>query len=425
MTANPLHTPDQRAAEALALRLVERADVRAGREAERGAMLADPVAATLDGRLGLDRALDQWVLALAMREANGDVAAPVVTWNVANAPRPWFGHVYPGAAVAIDNPDNFNREIPIDGYGKYAIDLRFSDDPPQFSIVIEMEPEHHAGLGRNIGAFTLQQLLAGADAERRVRVTVGPGEGDGQFHLRTEPGRIQIYTRDSQRDWRQVPAQVSVRRLDPPAGHWPRSEDEIAAAVIRDLPAWVGFWRTFKDDFLGLPPPNTLVGPNGRDGGWGYLAGGRFRLRDDEALLVTLDAADSYYTGFQVADPWTISPDPALRTVSLNRGQVAANPDGTDTYAVSAVDPGVANWVDTAGLREGWAMARWQGVPAGADPARFIRDVRVVALDALYATLPPGTPRVDLAGRRAQFRERAAAFALRTNGSDWGGADAA
>ena len=76
---NPLYTQEQERAEILALRLIERPDVRAAREAARRDMLSDPAARTTDGNLGLDRALDQWVLALAMREANGDTASPVVT----------------------------------------------------------------------------------------------------------------------------------------------------------------------------------------------------------------------------------------------------------------------------------------------------------------------------------------------------------
>lgn len=419
MSANPLWTEDQAAAERLALRLIERADVRAAREAARAGLLADPLAQTRDGRLGLDRALDQWVLGLAMREANGDPADPRVTWNISNAPRDWFGHVYGGAAVAIDNPDNFNREVPIDGGGKYEIEIRFADDPPQFSIVAEIEPAHHAGLGVNIGAFTLQQLTDGLAPGAPVVVTLGPGEG-GRLHFRTEPGqRLQVYTRDSQRDWGQVPAHVTARRLDPPAGHTPRNEEAIAAAVIADLPAWVRFWSTFKDDFLGRPEPNRLVGPNGRDGGWGYLAGGRFRIADDEALIVTIDPAGSYYTGFQIADPWTISPDPMMRTVSLNRAQAAANPDGTLTFVVAAVDPGIANWIDTAGLAEGWMMLRWQGVPAGADPATFLREARLVAFDRVEADVAGDVPRVDLAGRRRQLLARARLHALRTGAPRW------
>jgi hypothetical protein len=412
--SNPLRTPDQEAAEKLALRLIERADVRAAREDARREMRGDPAAALPDGALALDRALDQWVLALAMREANGDPADPRVVWNVSNPPRHWFGHSYAGAAVAVDNPDNFNREIPVDGHGRYAIDIRFSANPPQFSVVIEMEPEHHAGLGRSIGALTLQQLLPHCDAERRVTVTVGPDAGGG-LHLRTEPGRIQIYTRDSQADWNQCPAEVSVRRLDPPAGWRPRDEDTVAAAVIACMPAWVRFWRGFKDSFLGFPDPNRLVGPNGRDGNWGYLAGGRFAIADDEALLVTLDPAGSYYTGFQITDPWTIAPDPMHRLASLNKAQVVPGADGTVTYAVALCDPGVANWIDSCGLHEGWMLARWQGVPPGAGIEAMIRDVRLVKLDSI----PARVPRIDLEGRRGQIAGRARAFARRTGIEGW------
>lgn len=420
MTDNPLWTDDQASAEKLALRLIERADVRAAREDARLMLLADPLAATLDGRLGLDRALDQWVLGLAMREANGDPSDPRVVWNISNAPRRWFGHVYAGAAVAIDNPDNFNREIPIDGDGQYAVDIRFSADPPQFSIVAEVEPAHHAGLGRNLGAFTLQQLAPFCDADGRVTVTVGP-QGGSATHLRTEPGaRIQVYTRDSQRDWRQVPAEVRVRRLDSPAKLRPRDEEEIARTMIADLPAWVAFWSSFKNDFLGHPEPNRLIGPNGREGGWGYLAGGRFDLGEGQGLLVTIDPAGSYYTGIQIADPWTISPDPMLRTVSLNSVQVAPSPNGTISYVVAGVDPGIANWIDTTGLEEGWVLLRWQGVPDGADPARFIRDVRLVDLAAIDREVDAGVPRVGLAARGQQLRDRARQHGLRTHASTWG-----
>jgi hypothetical protein len=418
MTVNPLWTEDQASAERLALRLIERPDVRAARESARQILLGDPLSKTLDGRIGLDRALDQWVLGLAMREVNGDPADPKVVWNISNAPRNWFGHIFPGAAVAIDNPDNINREIPIDGDGGYAVQIRFSSDPPQFSIVAEVEPEHHAGLGRNLGALTLQDLLPLCDSSRRVTVTVGPGDG-GPAHLKTERGaRIQVYTRDSQCGWEQVPAEVRVSRLDQLHASMPRSEEDIARIIIADMPAWVTFWSRFKDDFLGYPQPNRLVGPQGRDGGWGYLAGGRFALGDGEGLLITIDPARSRYTGIQVADPWTISPDPMLRTVSLAGSQVAPSTDGTITYVLAGVDAGIANWIDTAGLREGWVLLRWQGVPEGSDPAAFIRDVRVVDLSTLgdgEGPLPPS----DIALRRRQLVDRARSHGLRTAAAKW------
>lgn len=262
--------------------------------------------------------------------------------------------------------------------------------------------------------MTLQQLLPHADAQGRVLLTVGP-EAGGPQHFRSEPGQIQIYTRDSQAARTQRPAEVTVRRLDPPAGWTPRSEGEIAAAICTDMPAWARFWSGFKDNFLGYPDPNRLVGPSGRDGNWGIPAGGRYSIADDEAVLLTLDPVGSYYTGFQITDPWTIAPDPMHRLAALNRSQCAPNPDGTVTFALALRDLGIANWIDTCGLHQGWMMARWQGVPADAALDQMIRDVRLVTLDAI----PADIPRIDLAARCAQIAQRAREFALRTSPSGW------
>ena len=47
----------------------------------------------------------------------------------------------------------------------------------------------------------------------------------------------------------------------------------------------------------------------GRVGGWGFVAGLRYDLKADEALVVTTHNGGSRYTGFQLNDPWMIPPD--------------------------------------------------------------------------------------------------------------------
>jgi hypothetical protein len=412
--ASPLVTAQQRAAETLSLRLVEHPSVRSARETARLRLLADPVAQRPDGRLGLDRALDQWVLALAMRVANNDPFRPAAVWNVYNPARTWFGHTYPGAAVAIDNPDNVNREIPIDGASSYAIRGRYGARPGQFTIEIVADFDaSHAGLGRTLSALTSQQIKA--DADGSFTITVDTAEaGARPNHLRSEPGRLWVFARDSLPDWTQTPVALTVERLDGPDAPPARGEDALVEAIVAAMPGWVGFWCGFKDDFLGYPEPNRLVGPLGRPGGWGFLAGGRFAIAGDEAVVVTTIDGQANYTGFQVSDPWTISPDPVFRLASLNRTQARADEDGTYTYVLSSRDPGVHNWIDSCGLSEGWMMLRWQGVPPGADPKTLIKTVRLVRLAELAGALPRNTPTVDLAGRSRQIASRIATHGLRT-----------
>src|SRR3546814_10757370 len=74
----------------------------------------------------------------------------------------------------------------------------------------------------------------------------------------------------------------------------------------------------------------VVVMPQRRDseGGWGYIAGGKFKLADDEALVITTTDGGADYTGFQITDPWTLRPETLLRTSSLNKTQARKSPDG-------------------------------------------------------------------------------------------------
>jgi hypothetical protein len=98
---------------------------------------------------------------------------------------------------------------------------------------------------------------------------------------------------------------------------------------------------------------------------------------------------------------------------SLNKSQAVANTDGAYVYVLSLRDPGVHNWIDPVGLREGWMLLRWQGVPPTTDPATLIRSVTAVKLDDLEAALPAGTPKADIRSRSEQIKARMAEFAVR------------
>jgi hypothetical protein len=410
---NPLATKDQDAAEALALRLIERAPVRAAREIARRHMLGDPATQISSGRLGLERALDQWTLALAMRESNGDSARPKIIWNVDNTPRRWFGRLYPGAAVAVDNPDNVNREMPLDGASEYELHGRYSPRrTANFSLKLEEEPADHAGIGHHVFMLTTQHIHA--DADGSFRVTISPEAARGRInHIQTSAGRLSLYARDSFSDWTQQATMLRLLRTAGPPAAPALSEDELAGRIAAFLPAFVRYWSGFKNGFLDNPAPNELIGPIGREASWGFLAGGRYHLEDDEALIVTTTDGAARYTGFQVTNPWTIAPDPLYRQSSLNSSQRARNADGSVSYVVSVRDPGVHNWIDTVGLHDGWFLLRWQGLPEGTPASGLVRDCSLVKLGDLTQRLPAGCPMIDLEGRRRQIEPRAAQYALR------------
>src|SRR3546814_2473385 len=127
------------------------------------------------------------------------------------------------------------------------------------------------------------------------------------------------------------------------------SQAALIDRIVKAAPAFVDYWRRFKDGFFGFPEPSLLVLPQRRDseGGWGYIGGGRFKLADDEALIVTTKDGGADYIGFKITDPWTLRPETALRIYSLNKTQAKPNPDGSYNVVIALQDPGVAKWSDT------------------------------------------------------------------------------
>ena len=99
-----------------------------------------------------------------------------------------------------------------------------------------------------------------------------------------------------------------------------------------------------------------------------------------------------------------IAPDARSRQVSLNTAQSTPNADGTLTYVLAQSDPGVANWLDTAGMRDGLAILRWQQVPAAMTADGLIRDFRVIKLADLAGL--PDLPRVTPQERHQRITAR-------------------
>jgi hypothetical protein len=131
----------------------------------------------------------------------------------------------------------------------------------------------------------------------------------------------------------------------------------------------------------------------------------RFSLAEDEALAVSISPGNASYTGFQVVDPWTMASDAQTNLTSLNLSQTTADQDGNFTYVIAPSDPGVANWLDTTGLRDGFGVIRWQGTPTGATKDGLLRSFRVIKLaDAIKL---PGVALTTPARRQAQIARRA------------------
>ena len=127
----------------------------------------------------------------------------------------------------------------------------------------------------------------------------------------------------------------------------------------------------------------------------------------DEALIIENHIRlKPQYIGFQVGNLWGESIDYANQIGSLNGHQTTVDADGIIRIVLAHNDPGVPNWVDTTGHREGFMTPRWtySETPASEDWPTIT--ARKVLFSEIRQHLPESTGTVTPEERRQQISIR-------------------
>lgn len=131
-----------------------------------------------------------------------------------------------------------------------------------------------------------------------------------------------------------------------------------------------------------------------------------YELQPDEALIVEWDTVESAYWSWQLGDVWSNALDFVNYQTDLNMNEAVVDGDGKVRAVVCATDPGVPNWLDTRGRREGVVVLRnYKERTASVSPA-----ARVVRLSDLRTELPSGTATVTPEQREQVLRQRRADY---------------
>ncbi len=85
--------------------------------------------------------------------------------------------------------------------------------------------------------------------------------------------------------------------------------------------------------------------------GTSHTAVGTFEIAPDEALILEVTPPECHFWNIHLGDYWGQSLDYTYRQTSLNGHQAVLDSDGVFRAVVAHRDPGVANWLDTAGKR--------------------------------------------------------------------------
>lgn len=221
-----------------------------------------------------------------------------------------------------------------------------------------------------------------------------------------------LVTRQYFYDWdREEPHHISIERLDPPDGG-PVTDPATVRSQVVDLGRYVkgfaAYWehlhahkRDAKRNVLRTEPPvqDSYAG----DGSYLSYGGGFLEIEPDQAVIIEVAPPECHFWNFQLGDYWGQTLDYIFRQTSLNGHQASLDDDGVFRAVVCQEDPGVPNWLDTAGHRFLNVVYRWwqTASPDLPDPA-----VRFVPFQELRNHLPGSTPSTNADERREMLDGR-------------------
>lgn len=184
----------------------------------------------------------------------------------------------------------------------------------------------------------------------------------------------------------------------------------VTAAVIRErLALFCDFLRQcpaiFRKsvDAYYAAPVNSMSYV-GIDYGWKAIKYGKgvYECQPDEALILELKLPKTHYWNIQIGNHFWEAGDYNLRQNSLNGHQVYIDEEGIFRAVISHQDPGIANWLDSAGINKGLATIRFY--EPDFIPETTLRRIRFSELNDV---LPVSTPRISKEERQKLLSARA------------------
>jgi hypothetical protein len=408
MPDDPVATASQHAQELAALELIEHPTVKAAYRNVAETWLGRAKASQAM-RERFDDAFAEVMFSAAVWSSNQDKLRPKVSC-ITRLAHPVDGHRIPGSRWGIDNPDSVYRVIPISGDERYEIHGRVGKNRMTENYFTLWDA--HMG---TVDVLNGRAMQVDSDGGFTITVDAEPANGRPN-HVRTTAEAHEFYIRDVLLDWgRDDPNHFEVQRLGGPQGTPARTLDEQAEATAAMMAYFADFTGKLSHGVYKMAPNHfNLAWSADKVGAMRnqvYVMG-RFDLAEDEAFVVDVSDGGAEYFTVPLSNIWGTTLDIVDRTGSLNKAQSAANDDGTYTYVISPVDPGVTNWIDSDGLREGILTLRMAEFGEAGPREDLGARGRVVKLDRLDAEVRH-LPRVNSAQRAAQLADRRTSYLRR------------
>jgi len=280
-----------------------------------------------------------------------------------DAERPQFTPLAsPTRKILGDNVDSRYFFAPIDGRRAYRIRGVRGNEVYLAFCVYGGEP--NGEWSRRVVANISQRDIA-CDHEGRFEIVLSPERPNTGTWVKLDSDAVCVISREYYTDPRAArPGHFTMEALEPAPPPAPASDVQLARR-LRAVATFVRESIAFSP-IPPLPAVNMLMPPapwSPNVPGWGtpdnVYALGQFQLAPDEALVITGRSPRCVYWGVQLWNRYMQSLDYRYYRVSLNGTQVQLEPDGSFRVVIAHRDPGMPNWLDTTGHREGLFFCRW------------------------------------------------------------------
>ncbi|WP_197499406.1 DUF1214 domain-containing protein [Mycobacterium sp. 1245852.3] len=267
---------------------------------------------------------------------------------------------------------------------------------------------------RSVANALVDELETDPDGHFEVVLSAEQPERQGNW-MRIEGEHPTLTARHFFYDWNtEVASSLRIERLGDAVPGAGRRADP-AVALTRQLVALGDFVAdnlAFFLQFGAAAPRNGFLPPIDRTDIGAAAENrpviGRWELHPDEALIVEVQPPEGVYWSFSIGNPWWETIHYGRHQSSLNAHQAAVDSDGLVRVVLCDRDPGIANWLDTAGHSNGPIILRCVRTETAPTPT-----TRVVPFDRIQSELPSDTAYVSsderasiLAARRLAVHER-------------------
>jgi hypothetical protein len=306
------------------------------------------------------------------------------------------------------NPDTLYVYSPVRGDLTYRVSgSRGTCNSLVFSTLHGVTGAHGTFDGfKNINTFDVKNMEVSPDGQIEIIFSAARPEGYGGNWAPILPDTDTMMVRYVAQDWtNEIDPQLSIECLDPVPPKPRLTPEEIVArihkmAMVPANMAKLFFWQ--QDDVKQRLGVNAFELQKLYGVEFQYYWPAAFEFAPGEALIIETELPKVRpYWNLQLNDPYFNAIDYVYRISSTNDHFAKLSSDGKFRAVVALEDPGVPNWLDTAGYTEGTLWGRWYDCDSTPLPT-----IKRVPFDKIRDYLPADTPHVTPEERNAELRER-------------------